>query len=203
MDLFAAIAAERRSLADVLSPFSVEQQETHSLCDQWTVRQVVGHLVVPLEVGLPGFALAMLGHRGNFNRANDALARRQAQHPFGQLVDTLRRKADSRFTPPGNGPEAPLTDIVVHGPDITRPLGLALSHPPTHLVAVLDHAAAQARKSSTTWEGVRLQADDLDWSQGSGPVVTGSATSLILALTGRPAGVRELRGAVLTLPIQG
>lgn len=194
MDMFAAIASERRSLAELLDSLSVDQQEAQSLCEAWTVRHVVGHLVVPLEVGMPRFALAMLRHRGDFDRANDALARKQAQQPFDQLVDTLRRKAESRFTPPGQGPEAPLTDVIVHGLDITRPLGLTHDIAPEHLRIALDHATAEAQKPGNPWEGLQLRADDLEWSHGSGPLVTGSTTSLLLALTGRETALADLAG---------
>jgi TfoX/Sxy family transcriptional regulator of competence genes len=62
--------------------------------------------------------LAILASGGSFDRANVRLACRQAQRPFGEMIDILRRKADKRFTPPGSGPEAPLTDLLVHGLDI-------------------------------------------------------------------------------------
>ncbi|MGZ8750310.1 MAG: maleylpyruvate isomerase family mycothiol-dependent enzyme, partial [Pseudonocardia sp.] len=42
--------------------------------------------------------------------------------------------------------------------------------------------------------GLRLVADDLDWSWGQGPEVHGSAEALILMLTGRPVGAEELTG---------
>lgn len=43
-------------------------------------------------------------------------------------------------------------------------------------------------------EGVRLVADDLDWSHGQGPEVRGSAEVVLLVLTGRPVGPHELTG---------
>lgn len=199
MDLFAAIAAERRSIADLLEKLSPEQLEMQSLCSAWTVRQVAAHLVMPMEVGMPGFMLAMLRHRGDFDRANDALARKLAARPFPEIVALLRDKADHRFTPPGQGPEAPLTDVLVHGLDITRPLGLDHHVPVEHLRVSLDHLAAghsKSRAASGALAGVRLQAEDIDWSHGDGPLVTGRASSLLLALAGRKAGWQDLRGEV-------
>jgi hypothetical protein len=39
-----------------------------------------------------------------------------------------------------------------------------------------------------------LRATDADWSVGSGPVVSGPALSLVLALTGRPTALADLSG---------
>lgn len=124
MDPFAAIAAERRALADQLTGLTPAQRQTPSLCRGWSVHVVLAHLVVPIEVGLPAFGLAILRARGSFHRANDRLARRHAERSFEELLEVLRTKADHRFTPPGEGPEAPLVDVLVHGLDIRRPLDL-------------------------------------------------------------------------------
>lgn len=46
--------------------------------------------------------------------------------------------------------------------------------------------------------GLRLVATDLHWSHGtSGPEVTGPALPLLLAMTGRSAGLGDLTGAGL------
>ncbi|MGO4958216.1 maleylpyruvate isomerase family mycothiol-dependent enzyme [Luteococcus sp. Sow4_B9] len=197
MDIFAAIAAERRSLADLLLGLDLEQQNTQSLCTEWTVRQVAGHLIVPLEVGMPGFMAAMLRHRGDFDAANAELGRRQALRPWEEIVEILRDKADSRFTPPGQGPEAPLTDVLVHGLDITTPLGLTHEVSPEHLRISLDYLAApnsRARAGDVALAGLRLEATDLDWTHGAGPLVRGDARSLLLALAGREPGFAGLGG---------
>ncbi len=197
MDTFAEIADERRGLAELVSGLTDEQWATRSLCSAWTVRDVVAHLVVPLEVGMPRFALAMLRARGNFDRANDRLARELARRPVGELVEVLRRKADSRFTPPGMGPEAPLTDLLVHGLDIRRPLGLPRELPPERLRTALTFAVSTPLGGSVTRDtlgDLRFAADDLDWAHGSGPAVTGPAEALLLAVTGRTAALRQLEG---------
>lgn len=104
-------------MADLLSGLTREQLATPSLCAQWTVHDVAAHLVVPLEVGLPRFALTVLACRGDVDRAVVHLTARQARRPVDELVEVLRRRAGSRSTPPGAGPEAPLTDLLVHGCD--------------------------------------------------------------------------------------
>jgi uncharacterized protein (TIGR03083 family) len=197
VDLFAEIADERRGLAALLSGLTVEQHAKQSLCSAWTVHDVVAHLVVPLEVGFPKFVRAMLVSRGNFDRANVRLTREQARRPFGELVEVLRRKADSRFTPPGGGPEAPLTDLLVHGLDIRWPLELSREIPGERLRTALTYLTAGpvggvVPRGALT--GLRFEADDVDWAHGSGPVVRGGAEALLLTITGRTVGLGHLSG---------
>ena len=197
MDLFAEIADERRRLAEQLSGLTPEQQAAPSLCDRWTVHDVAAHLIMPMEVRLPRFALALLAARGDFDRANVRLTDRVARRPFGEVVDVLRRKADVRFTPPGAGPESPLTDVLVHGLDICRPLGISRDVPAARLRTALTFLGTpQARGVARA--GVvgahRWEADDVGWAHGDGPLVRGPAQALLLAITGRPAALAELDG---------
>ncbi|TYP87995.1 maleylpyruvate isomerase family mycothiol-dependent enzyme [Blastococcus xanthinilyticus] len=194
MDTFAEIAEERRELAALLSGLSAEQQAAPSLCSAWTVHDVTAHLVVPLEVSTPKFLLAMLACRGNFDRANVRVTREQARRPFAELVEVLHRKAGSRFTPPGAGPEAPLTDLLVHGLDIRRPLGIPRRIPEARLRTSLTFVAAGGFVGKGALRGLRFEAADLDWAHGSGPPVRGDAEALLLAMTGRTSALDRLDG---------
>ena len=199
MDIFAEIAAERRVLADLLSGLTPQQRATQSLCSEWTVQDVAGHLIVPLEVSLPRFAVAMLAARGSFDRANKQLARKQAQRPFEEIVDVLRSKADHRFTPPGAGPEAPLTDVLVHGLDICWPLDLDREVPVpaqrwSTALTFLTTRAAHGLVVKGGMDGLRFEAQDVDWVHGHGPAVRGTAGALLLALTGRATALDHLEG---------
>lgn len=196
VDLFAAIADERRQLADQLASLTPEQQATQSLCDAWTVHEVVAHLTMPLEVGIPRFAVAMVLAAGDFDRANLRLTRRQAAHSFKELITLLDRKADTRFTPPGEGPEAPLTDVLIHGLDIRWPLGLHYDIPGDRAATALN-ALAKAPSGIVpkgTMSGLRFEATDIDWTQGSGAPVSGPAPALLLAMTGRSGAMDALEG---------
>ncbi|WP_182525166.1 maleylpyruvate isomerase family mycothiol-dependent enzyme [Nocardioides dongkuii] len=197
MDIFAEIADERRGLADLLGALPPEHRATQSLCSEWTVQEVAAHLVVPLEVGIPGFLLAMVVSGGSFDRANVRLARKQAQRPYEEMVEVLRTKADSRFTPPGAGPEAPLTDVLVHGLDIRWPLGIPRDIPEQRSRTSLDFLTTRAASSCVpkgALDGLRLEATDIDWVHGDGPVVRGASESLLLAMTGRRAALDHLEG---------
>lgn len=196
--MFAAIADERRALADLLETLTPAQLATPSLCEAWTVRDVAGHLVMPLVTGLPAFAGAMLRARGNFNAASEALTARVVAEQGDRLPALLREHAASRFTPPGSGPMAPLTDVFVHGQDIRRPLGIAREADAATMVAILDFLASPAATRGFTRKdaaaGVRLEASDLGWARGHGPVVSGTAEALALALTGRRVAYADLTG---------
>lgn len=197
MDTFAEIAEERRAMADLLSRLTPEQRSTQSLCSQWSVHDVAAHLVTPLEVSIPKFMVAMLICRGSFDRANLRLTREQAARPFAEIVNLLRSKADTRFTPPGAGPEAPLTDVLVHGLDITWPLGLTRPIPGERLekaLTFLTSPAARGLVPKGALNGLRIVAEDVDWAHGDGPTVSGTAEALLLALTGRAPALRHLNG---------
>lgn len=196
MDPFDEIADERRALADQLATLTPEQQATRSLCEAWSVHDVLAHLIMPLEVSTPKVVLAVLLAGGSFDRANERVTRRLAQRPFAKIVETLRRKADSRFTPPGSGPEAPLLDVLVHGLDIRWPLQLHRDVPEPRLRTALTFlmTAPSGLVPRGALTGLRFEAQDVDWAHGSGPVVSGTAQVLLLAGTGRAAVLDSLVG---------
>lgn len=197
MDIFGEIADERRAMADLLASLTDEQLAVQSLCTDWNVHEVAAHLIVPLEVGLPRFMLTILLNRGSFDRANSRLAHAQARRPVVEIIEVLRRRADSHFTPPGAGPEAPLTDVLVHGLDIRWPLGLTRPLQHERLQTSLTFLAHPASKSNATrggFTGLRLEAPDVDWTHGEGPTVRGEAEALLLAMTGRTVALDHLEG---------
>src|SRR6185437_13417943 len=109
------------TLIELLERLRPEQWNAPSLCAGWRVRDVVSHLLMPYELTAPRFMAAMVVNRFDFDRVANAWALRD-HRTAGELVDALR--AHGRFRVPGAGPEAPLTHLVVHGLDITYPLGL-------------------------------------------------------------------------------
>lgn len=195
-EVFGMIAEERRALADLLDTLTPEQWATPSLCAGWTVREVAAHLVVPFEVSAPSLMLRLARSLGSYDRAMDGATRELAARPTSELAALLRANADHRFTPPMSGPAAPLTDVVVHGQDIRRPLGLAHEVEPEHLRVALDRMARGALGfvPRSRVAGLRFEATDLDWSAGEGALVRGPAEALLLAITGRPAALADLEG---------
>jgi len=201
MTIWDDIAAERRANADVLDTLTAEQWTVPSLCGEWTVRALAGHMVVPFTTTTAKFGLAMLRARGNFDKANDALACKQARRPTAELAQLLRANAESHFTPPGSGPLAPLTDTLIHGQDLRMPLGIEDRRPVerwAQSLAFLVTPAAQRGFVPTSLPAIRLEADDVDLAHGEGPLVTGPAWALSMALTLRPAALPHLRGPGLS-----
>jgi uncharacterized protein (TIGR03083 family) len=197
-DTFAMIASERRQLADEMTGWTDEQWRTPSLCGQWTVRDVAAHLVTPFVVSTPRFAVGLVTSGFSFDRASDRLARAEAEKPIADIIDALRRNADNRFTPPGAGPGAPLTDVIVHGQDMRRPLGLAHCFESTLLVRALDFVkdGAFGFVPRRRLAGLHFVAGDVEWSAGApdGAAVTGPAEALLLAITGRTVALADLDG---------
>lgn len=197
MNIWEQIAAQRLQLVDVLEGCNEAQWQTQSLCTAWTVREVVAHLVTPFEFGTVRMLCRIVMSGLNFDKAIAHAAKQLAQRPPQALVHTLRTHAQEQWTPPGFGPEAPLTDIVIHIQDICRPLGLAQTLDGETARVILDFLVTGKARGFTkrAWiAGLRLVPDDLDWSWGNGADVRGPAAAMILALGGRVAGLDALAG---------
>jgi uncharacterized protein (TIGR03083 family) len=197
MDNWAEIKQERLLLADQLDTFSAEAWNTPSLCGDWTVREVVAHLIVPHKTTIFGFIREMVKAGGSFDKVNTKLARREAERSNSELIEDLRSFADGRFTPPGFGSEAPLTDVMIHIQDIFIPLGLSSPSPLEHWSPVLDLLVSKkARKAFVHGKvpDVHLVASDLNWSHGAGSDVRGSGAAIALTLSGRSALTTTLEG---------
>jgi uncharacterized protein (TIGR03083 family) len=198
VDLFARTAANRRLAADLFASLTDEQWATPSLCAGWTVRDVAGHLLMPLEMSFGAFLLRLVRERGSFDRTADRVSRELARRTTTEIVTALREKADSRIAPPGLGPAGPFTDSCVHLRDAARPLGSPVSPPPADWRAVLDFLVSRpARRGfvrAGRLTGLRLQADDQEWGHGDGELVTGPSEAMAMAMAGRPAALPDLSG---------
>ncbi len=197
-DVFAIIADERRLTADLLDGLTDEQWNTPSWCTGWRVREVAAHLVMPFSVSLPQMVVRMMNNRFDFNRVSDRFARDEPR-TNAELAASLRTSAEHRFTPPGLGPEAPLTDIIVHTQDICRPLAIVRDVPAERATVVLDFLVSSKahrgfiRKGLV--DGLALATTDDSWHHGTGAAVTGPAASLMLAISGRHQALDELSGS--------
>ncbi|MFI1652656.1 maleylpyruvate isomerase family mycothiol-dependent enzyme [Streptomyces avidinii] len=183
----AAVAAERRELADVLDALSPEQWDAPSLCAGWRVREVAAHMSLGFRTSLPGFAAELLRARGSLHRMTDRTARRDAA-ALGrrELAALLRENAGHPWKPPAAGPTGALAHDVVHGLDITVALDHPRRVPEDRLRLLLDAVTPRSlRFFGVDLTGIRLRADDLDWSYGEGTPVHGKAQDLLLVLFGR------------------
>ena len=197
-EIFRRTAANRLRAADMLADLTPEQWATPSLCAGWTVRELAGHMIMPLETSVPALLLALVRARGSFDRAVDVISRDLARRPLEEVVATLRAKADSTFRPPRIGARGPLADVCIHLRDAARPLGLDVTAPPDDWRVVLDFLASPPARPGflpgRRVAGLRFAATDLDWSSGDGDDVRGPGEALALAMTGRPAALADLNG---------
>lgn len=196
MDTWQAIDEERSALADALATLDPGRWDTQSLCGDWKVRHVVGHLIGGADIKVGPFVVGMLKSGVNFNRyiGREGLALGAA--PPDVLLEQFKKTIGTRRTPPGAKPEITLTDLVCHSGDIRRPTGMPRSVPEATLVTVADTTTRigfpiQAKKRIA---GVRISATDSDWSAGDGPAVTGPLESIILVMAGRKAALQDLSG---------
>lgn len=196
MDVWPAIAAERRALITYLHSLPDEDWTRPSLVAGWTVRQVVAHLIALSEITLSSFLAGMASHGLSLNRLNDTGVQRiAAACSNAQLIDRLEARVAARTHPPG--PVLTLLgEVVVHGEDIHRALDGYGAHPVEHLTAVADfykrsNLVIPAKRRVA---GLRLQATDAAWSSGAGPEVSGPLVALLLAMTGRTVALDDLAG---------
>ena len=192
------IADERRRLADLVESLTEEQLATASLCDAWTTKEVVGHLVAVVDASNATALKLLLTSGFNLHRANARLATLTAARPASELAALLRKHATNPFRPPIVGYPGALTDLQIHSQDIRRPLGLPHHLLPDRLRISLDfltggRAVGFTPKSRPA--GLRFEAIDMDWTWGDGPVVRGTGEAIALAIAGRPVALADLDGA--------
>ena len=196
-DVWPLVHAERAALIADLSQIDAAQWEQPSLCDGWTVHDVVAHLVDVARTTRLGFVVDIARARFDFDRQNNrGIARARGASP-GETLQRLRDVAARTSTPPAPL-DTRLTEEVVHGEDIRRPLGIVHSYSEEAVVRSL----RQQVRTSTSFggakelvAGVRLTATDAGLTIGDGPVVSGTALALLLAVSGRRVALDELDGS--------
>ncbi len=196
-DLRALHDRENEEFSALLHDLRPDEWEHESLCEGWKVRDVVGHILygnelrlwtLPLRLARFGFSSDRSGKHYSIERARD--------HTPDELVAAF----DSRDAWAGTCKVFParlvLLDRLVHQQDIRRPLGRPRTIPDERLLAALEGTptlgSVFGAKKRT--KGLRLEATDVDWSWGDGPLVRGPGEALLLAMLGRGAALDDLEG---------
>ncbi len=194
------IHAERAAMADTWTGLSADQWTLSSWCQGWSVQDTAGHVLAAAEQTPFNFykELAAAGFR--FNVFTDRGARRLGTLSPAELIDRLRARTATTNRPPAPV-VAMLGEIVVHGEDIRRPLGLRHQYAEGALVAVADNYTKTNLLigSKRRIAGLRLRATDCEWAHGEGPDVNGPLASLILAMAGRSGAHDDLDGDGLAI----
>ena len=196
MDQWSIIIAARRSLLETFEELDDDEWRIRSLSEGWTIRQLLAHLILAARPPARRYVAAIARARGNFDRANHALAVADAQQPLDELLSGYRAVVEHRFSPPGWPSAAPLSDILIHSLDVRIPLGLGASQPSEAYESVIEFLISRAGRvfSPKSRPDVRWVATDVDWSAGEGPDVYGAIADLALTAAGRAARIGRLTG---------
>ncbi len=197
-EIAAAVREQRENLVHDLRGLSREAWDARSLCADWRVRDVVGHLI---RLGdwnrRPHHAVRdVLGSPYRLNDALSAAARRIGQSPPDELLERLEsaryeETIGFRLHPQ---PLFALAELVVHGQDIRRPLGVTPSFDLEALKAV-----AEVSTKWYTWGGrqrrrpERFEATDAAWAMGEGPpTLRGPLEAIVMVMFARDSAMADL-----------
>lgn len=188
-------ADERRDLSAFLDTLTPEQWQAPTLCTDWNVRDVVAHVISYEEASKLALAGAFLRSGFRPDRVNERRRRLYADHTPAQLVEFLRAHPEPKGLTAGAGGGIGLGDCLIHHQDIRRALEQPRQIPGERVSAALDVVLkAPVLPARRNAKGIRLEATDLDWTHGDGPIVTGPCEALLLAITGRAVALDDLAG---------
>jgi len=195
MSIWPTVGAERRALADDLRNLTDEQWATPSMCDGWTVRDVLAHMTGTAKITTAAFFPKLIGAGFSFDKLQSKdMERERGASPSETLANFTSIVGSTKHPP---GPTVTwLGETIVHGEDIRRPLGIAHDYPVDACVQVADSYKKSnlVMGSKRRIEGVTLKATDASWTHGSGPEVTGPMKSLLLVIAGRMQALADLSG---------
>ncbi|MDG9688681.1 maleylpyruvate isomerase family mycothiol-dependent enzyme [Streptomyces sp. DH17] len=189
------IHAERAALTADLADLTDEQWATPSLCNDFTVRQVLAHLTAAANLNGVRWLAGVIRCRFDFDKQ---VAMRVAEYLGTTPGDTLElfRRSVQSTTKPFLPALAMLGETIVHGEDIRRPLGIRHEYP----IEVVTQVAQYYQGSDLVVvakgriDGLRLVATDSPFTTGSGSLVSGPTLALVMAMTGRATYCDDLEG---------
>ena len=180
------VAPTYQGLADLLTATAVDTWDAPSLCEKWSVRQVIAHVTMPARLTPAQFGAEMAAAGGDFTVLSDTVATRDASLPLAELLGQLRSPRLHAWRPPGGGAAGALSHAVIHSLDVTIALDRPAVAPAAAATAVLDLlTASDGTLFGVELTSVRLEATDTDWSWGSGQLVRADSGPLVALLSGR------------------
>ena len=195
IDVWKDVHAERKALLELLQNLSASQWDTPSLCSEWRVRDVVGHMVSETKLTIPKVLVGTIASGFRINRFIAADARRRGDVALPSLLDDFRTAAKTSTHLRGLSSLSMLDDVIIHSLDIRRPLNEKRNVPESRYVLVAnDLWSRRFFPGQKLFNGLRVEATDAYWSAGDGPTVAGPLEDLILAMSGRLGGLESIRG---------
>jgi uncharacterized protein (TIGR03083 family) len=184
---------ERADLAAFLATLTPQEWQAQSLCDKWTVKDVVAHIVSYEELSVLGLVKRFA--KGWVVHANEVGVTEFAPLSPPELMEFLGRHLHPKGLTAGFGGMIALVDGTVHHQDIRRALGHPRTVPVERLERILPLVPGNPRLGAgRRIRGLRLTATDVAWEHGDGPEVSGTGEALLMAMTGRRDAVGELTG---------
>jgi len=194
-DVWTDVHQERQALLELLETLTPEQWDTPSLCTEWRVRDVVGHMVSETQMTITQAAWGFVTSGFRINRYIAKDARHRGAAPVAKLLEDFRSIVLARTRLPGLSSLSMLEDIVIHQMDIRRPLERRRCIPYGRTILVAgDLWTNRFFPAPKLFQGIRATATDADWSAGDGLDVAGSIEALVLTLAGRFAALDQLQG---------
>jgi uncharacterized protein (TIGR03083 family) len=185
-ELQTMVAAEYLALGDLLESLPASRWDTPSLCEGWRIREVVAHVTMPVRYGEAEFMAELEACDFDFGRLSNRIAERDGALPTSKLLADVFSDVLHSWQPPGGGALGALNHVVIHGLDITEPLGVQRRSPDATIRVILDSmAGGGAANFGVDISDVQLTATDLNWSAGSGAQRSGLAEELVLYMAGR------------------
>jgi uncharacterized protein (TIGR03083 family) len=183
---------ERTDLAAFLETLSPQEWHMPTLCEKWTVKDVVAHMLSYEELSPLGLAKRFA--KGRFLRANEVGVTEFAPMSPQDLKDFLSRHLRPQGLTAGFGGMIALVDGTIHHQDIRRALGHPRIVPVHRLERILPLVPGNPRLGAgRRIRGLHLAATDVGWQHGDGPEVSGTGEALLMAMAGRPVA-DELTG---------
>ncbi len=194
-DIWRYIGSERSDLADAWETLTPEQWSAIRGVKDGASKTLRGTLS-PRPNRLP--QNSSKSSRGQASSSTYSRSEAQSAAPpreHASLFGAFAREPRREITHPGPS-SAMLGEVIVHGEDIRRPLGLTHRSPEPAVLIVADawKKSDLLIGSKTRMQGLRLTATDAAWTHGEGPEVSGPLQSLILAMTGRKQVLVDLSG---------
>ena len=200
-DLRRLMLEERRDLRRLVGQLTPDQVEQPSLCGEWTVGELVAHLVAWDDLilyrsrrqhlrALVRFFSLYVTSLGRMNAVNRKLDARVSAVGWPDLLARFGAidSADLKWLFDGSNPGAHLAEYVIHHQDIRRPLDLPRTIPAERLVGALQGVTQLPGVRGGAWRHLmrrRWEATDAPWARGRGPAARAPGEEILMNLAGR------------------